>query len=597
MARPLRYHRGMGGRSAFVIALALAACGNGDDGGDDDDGGPVPCGTPWTQWGGDGSHAGQACAEGQPLREELARVTIDPFVAEELRDSDGVLVVHYQAPLLHGDDVYMMFKGGTYTPCPTDGEDNIDCSLDPFFRESQEWGEKGYRWVDGALRERWSFVSDWKPVPGLRFEQMFQPAIAGDLVALPAAAGGLHLVDRHTGEHVREVRPFGTSRDLDMHVAGGIAAGPDGTFYYNAIRVNRERPWIEDAQGWLIAVAPDGTARTVSLTDVVPLAPDAACYTQFPPETPLPWPPPPNPDGSPALPPTAPCGGQRPGINVVPAIGADGTIFTVTRAHLNQRYVFVTAFRPDLTVAWSTSLRDQLADGCGVTIPANGTETMFPANCREGAILGVDPRTNQPPAGQVIDIASSSPTALPDGGVLFATFSAYNDSRGHLFKLDASGAPAGTYDFGWDVTPAVVRAGAGYEIVIKDNFYREDMWADLGPYYITRLDAALTPLWRYQNTETRSCLRQDNGDILCVEDHPNGFEWCVNALAVDAAGVTYANAEDGHLYALRADGTLRDRYFLDIALGAAYTPLSIDQVGRVYALNNGTMIVVGDTTR
>lgn len=78
-----------------------------------------------------------------------------------------------------------------------------------------------------------------------------------------------------------------------------------------------------------------------------------------------------------------------------------------------------------------------------------------------------------------------------------------------------------------------------------------------------------------------------------TQDHPHGFEWCVNAPAVDRDGTIYANSEDGHLYAITADGQLRDRIFLDEALGSSYTPLSIDRAGRIYALNAGTMFVVG----
>ena len=47
------------------------------------------------------------------------------------------------------------------------------------------------------------------------------------------------------------------------------------------------------------------------------------------------------------------------------------------------------------------------------------------------------------------------------------------------------------------------------------------------------------------------------------------------------------------LYAITADGQLRDRLFLNSALGAAYTPLSIDNEGRVYGLNNGHVFAVG----
>ena len=75
--------------------------------------------------------------------------------------------------------------------------------------------------------------------------------------------------------------------------------------------------------------------------------------------------------------------------------------------------------------------------------------------------------------------------------------------------------------------------------------------------------------------------------------HSEGFEWCINQPAVDAAGVTYANSEDGHLYALDAEGDLSGRIFLDRALGAAYTPVSIGPDGVIYTQNNGHLFAVG----
>ena len=38
---------------------------------------------------------------------------------------------------------------------------------------------------------------------------------------------------------------------------------------------------------------------------------------------------------------------------------------------------------------------------------------------------------------------------------------------------------------------------------------------------------------------------------------------------------------------------LRTRIFLNQALGAAYTPTAIDARGRIYALNNGELSVLG----
>ena len=82
--------------------------------------------------------------------------------------------------------------------------------------------------------------------------------------------------------------------------------------------------------------------------------------------------------------------------------------------------------------------------------------------------------------------------------------------------------------------------------------------------------------------------------MSCVSDHPAGFEWCVNAPAVDRKGNVFVNSEDGGLYVIRSNGKLRDQLFLDTALGAAYTPLSIAGDGRILTQNNGHLFVVGE---
>ena len=60
----------------------------------------------------------------------------------------------------------------------------------------------------------------------------------------------------------------------------------------------------------------------------------------------------------------------------------------------------------------------------------------------------------------------------------------------------------------------------------------------------------------------------------------------------------YANSEDGSVYAI-AQGhtgvftTPLARFFLKIAIGAAYTPLAIGADGKLYTENDGFLFVVG----
>jgi outer membrane protein assembly factor BamB len=288
------------------------------------------------------------------------------------------------------------------------------------------------------------------------------------------------------------------------------------------------------------------------------------------------------------------CGSQRSGVNVSPAIGTDGTIYTVSRAHFDPTESFIVAANPDLTPKWAKPL-GPLNDGCGFLLPiANNTTT--PNSCSPGTSPGVDPTTNYPGFAVVFDQASSTPTVLPDGSILFAALDKYNFSRGHLLKFTSDGVFQGpAYSFGWDSTPAVYSHNGTYSIVIKDNHYPKQAYcyqqgnpvctpAPDGPYYITQLDANLMVEWQFQNTTTDP-------------QHLNGYEWCVNAPVIDSNGVVYVNSEDGNLYSIAQgnDGvTPQQKIFLKQAIGAAYTPLSVGPDGKLYVQNDGHLFVVGN---
>jgi outer membrane protein assembly factor BamB len=67
----------------------------------------------------------------------------------------------------------------------------------------------------------------------------------------------------------------------------------------------------------------------------------------------------------------------------------------------------------------------------------------------------------------------------------------------------------------------------------------------------------------------------------------------VNAPAIDANGTVYVNSEDGFLYAIAQGGAIRQKIFLQLAIGAAYTPVSIGLDGRIYAQNAGHLFAIG----
>ncbi|MGH9885034.1 MAG: hypothetical protein ACREBE_05880, partial [bacterium] len=216
----------------------------------------------WHQWGNSASHQGSSCVTGQRLEGELSDVVYDPFIAEETADAEGNLIVHYQAPLIDGDDLYMMTKRGTYTPCAI--VDDAPSCFEPdeqYRRNSQIWAEQHFTiGTGGGLTLEWTFESDWKPEPEINFEPMFQPALAGGMLAVPGAGGALWELDAKSGQVLRHVQPFGD--DPDTYVAGGLGVAADGTIYYSALKLDHDQPFALPSQSWLVAVAPDGSFRT-----------------------------------------------------------------------------------------------------------------------------------------------------------------------------------------------------------------------------------------------------------------------------------------------------------------------------------------------
>ena len=539
--------------------------------------------TNWVQWGQNPQHQGNVSVAGQTLNTILASVQYDPNVPAEQAASGGDLLAHYQAPLLHGNDVFMEFKSGPFA--------------DPDHWDSQTWHEKRLHWENGALVEKWDYASSWKPEPngpgngqssmrdrlGLGgWEPVFHAVLANDYVYVPSAGGTIVKLAMGDGSVVSTIDPGLAAAGANTFVAGPLSADDSGNLYFNVIQLDPRDPWggtsgTDVRNSWLVKVAPDDSSGVVSYKTLVSRAP-TTCTTTYNTTTDLPWP------NYTTAPPTGPCSSPRVGLNVAPAIAPDGTIHTVARLHLRSRYSYLLAVNPDLTPKWQASLRGLLNDGCRVLLPNdNGGPTGI--GCRTGSPTGVDPATNERPAGRVIDQSSSSPTVAPDGSVLYGSYSRYNFARGHLFKFSPSGQFQASFDFGWDTTPAIYPHGGTYSIVLKDNHYDGSCCPGNGapppgPYFITQLSSHLGIEWQFKSTSVGP-------------NNPNGFEWCINAPAIDANGIVYANSEDGSLYAINQGGTLKQKMFLRTAIGAAYTPLSIAADGRVYTENDGYMFVIG----
>jgi hypothetical protein len=545
----------------------------------------------WTQWGQNAAHNGQLCVPGQRDLQLLARVVVDPFAEQEAAESSsgGYIPVHLPAPLVDGDgNVFALRKGGSYVNCDPPGSGQpAPCGNVPGNLERQTWSVQALRWQHGQLVPKWTFTSDWKPGKVTGKESLFQSAMSDDFIYVPGAGGTVFQLAKGSGRVVARINPFGDIVDPVAFASGGLTLDARGTLYYNVVRSEGD-----DGHGWLVRVTKGRTISMVDYRTLIPGAPDPAdlCYGTFNQQiAERPFPPPPQPDGSPTLPPLQPCLSQRAPVSLAPAVGADGTVFTVTRAHNasgGANYGYVVALNPDLSLKWATSLRGILNDGCGVLVPY-GTGRF---DCRPGTASGVDPYTNLPPAAGVDDASTASPVVLPDGSLVYGTRNLYNDQRGHLMKFDRDGRYVANYDYGWDITPAVHRHDGTYSMYIKDQHY-----AARGPYHVTRLDADLNKEWSHTNTETRTCERLPDGTVSCVDDgtHAGGFEWCISAPVVDRDGALYGLSADGHFYVIDSQGRQREKVFLSKTIASAYTPVSLDSRGRVYAQNNGELYVLG----
>ena len=580
-----------------LVALALTACKNEPGGTNpppgEDAGPPLPfitdplrsdAGCDWGQWGQNWAHTGQACTSPQGFGTALAVLTFDPFVPQELQESVGIygeaaLLVHYATPLSVGDDLYVAVKAGTYTSCNPPGTlgSPVGCGLDSW--PTVDWTVEHHVWSGNTLSQQQTYTSSWKPphwmvVEG--WEPVFQPAVQGSAVWVPESNGRVARLDRQLGS-VQMVDPF-TDVNIQRYVTGPLVVDVDGTLFYNVVELDQTMPDTGDARGYLVRVPTSGAPSKVLYQDIVsgaPAATDQCPYSYRAGNVPKPWP-------APTPVPTGPCGSQRPGFNSGPAIGPGGVVFVVSRAHYAQNDSSMVALSTNLTPKWTFRMREILDDGCGV----------LAAGCRQGAPTGVDPTTGLKPSVWVNDQASSVPVALPDGAVIYGGLTTYNVSRGHLVKVSPDGQLMGTYDFGWDVTPAVWVRNGTYSIITKDNHYPTGSGTE-GPYYITQLSRNLAPEWRFASTETRSCSTEADGGVSCVSDHPDGFEWCINAPAVGPDGTVYGNSEDGRIYAILQGGSQLAERFLLQSLGAAYTPIAVDAKGRVYSLNGGVMTIVG----
>src|SRR2546430_349662 len=104
----------------------------------------------WPQFGRTAQHDGATSVSGdRPDRIEAA-IVVDPFAEIEKIAADGDLLVHYPVPLIEGDDLFLLEKGGYFASLAA--------------RETQTWNMKNVRRTAHGYATQWTFATDWKQI-------------------------------------------------------------------------------------------------------------------------------------------------------------------------------------------------------------------------------------------------------------------------------------------------------------------------------------------------------------------------------------------------------------------------------------------------
>src|SRR5215831_3615457 len=203
----------------------------------------------WAQWGQNQKHQGNVSTEGQDVVSSLADTVYDPFTKAEEDATGGDLLVHYQVPILEGNDVFMEFKTGSFTGNNT--------------WNTQIWNQKRLSWEGGKLVEKWTFQSDWKPEPRRLvgqniWEPVYHAVLPGNFIYDPGLGGTIFKLDKNTGANLGRINPFDTI-DPNVFVAGPLSTDRNGNIYYNVWKLDRavapapSRAFLLDS--WLVKVS------------------------------------------------------------------------------------------------------------------------------------------------------------------------------------------------------------------------------------------------------------------------------------------------------------------------------------------------------
>src|SRR6266850_856721 len=221
----------------------------------------------WPQCALNAQHTGQTSIVGQNLNQNIVNLVYDPITDQEKQGGVDVfgaadLFIHYQAPLVDGNDTYMMTKQGPF---------------DIFSYASQTWGETKYTWSGGTLVPVWVFTTDWK-APGTLatdfWEPVFHPALANGVLYVPGAGGSIWKVNKSTGTGTR-LNPF-NNVSQSRFVTSPLTVDASGRILYTVVQLkNGTKDWFADdiIDAFLVRVSPNDSIEKVSWSTITVGAP------------------------------------------------------------------------------------------------------------------------------------------------------------------------------------------------------------------------------------------------------------------------------------------------------------------------------------
>src|SRR5215469_12212969 len=167
----------------------------------------------WPQWGLNPQHSlFDGNVTGQPINKILTSFVYDFNVAAEKADPNnaGGLLVHYQVPLIDGNDVYIESKDGTYT--------NSSYS-------TQKWHQNKYTWQGSNLVKVWTFNTDWFAAgsSALFWEPVYHAVLANGFLYDPGAGGTIFKINKADGSVVKRINPFGSTVDPNTFTASPLS--------------------------------------------------------------------------------------------------------------------------------------------------------------------------------------------------------------------------------------------------------------------------------------------------------------------------------------------------------------------------------------